>query len=105
MWFSLLWRLVRVRFGGQVRANGVGFFSLPMVIKSLYLVYLITVIMTEIIGTNGTLTPCWAMLSIFKVIISFHPPICSMGGYGHYPPAYPGERVSGRFTQLLSGRN
>jgi hypothetical protein len=76
--------VVWVRFEGQLSPNGVGFLSLPVVIKSLYLIYLITVIMTGVIDINGTLTRCWAILSILCVIISFYPHICIMGGCCDY---------------------
>lgn len=71
-------------FEGQLSPNGVGFLSLPVVIKRLYLIYLITVIMTGVIDINGTLTCCWATLSISCMIISFYPHICILGGCCDY---------------------
>lgn len=65
---------------GQFRPSEAGFLSLPVVIKSLYLIYLITVIMMEVIDSNVTLARRWATLSILRVIIPFHPHICIMGG-------------------------
>lgn len=64
------WGLAQVRRGGQFGPNGVSFLSLPRVIKSLYQIYLITVMITIIAGITGTPSLHQHCLNIFQVIIS-----------------------------------
>lgn len=79
---------------GQSRPSGAGFLSLPVVIRSLYLIYLITVIMMVVIDSNVTLARRWATLSILYMIIPFHPGICIMGGGCDYLAQRTEERNS-----------